>query len=159
LALEARTVCALDGYLFEHGEFSASFAKDDRIMTGLKVTARSRLLPLPLEHRNGPDLIIVPIVVSPSACAVFISPIMVTHRLSPFSNKARCSPACARDGRINIAATNAQHFRTLFRDRQEAISRIKFEYSYELWIDMESICPASGDSMGLHRVDWVLKIL
>jgi hypothetical protein len=78
LALEARTVCALDGYLFEHGEFSASFAKDDRIMTGLKVTARSRLLPLPLEHRNGPDLIIVPIVVSPSACAVFISPIMVT---------------------------------------------------------------------------------
>jgi len=49
LALEARTVCALDGYLFEHGEFSASFAKDDRIMTGLKVTARSRLLPLPLE--------------------------------------------------------------------------------------------------------------
>jgi hypothetical protein len=28
----------LDGYLFEHGEFSASFAKDDRITTGLKVT-------------------------------------------------------------------------------------------------------------------------
>ena len=28
----------LDGYLFEHGEFCASFAKDDRITTGLKVT-------------------------------------------------------------------------------------------------------------------------
>ena len=28
----------LDGYLMEHGEFSASFAKDDRITTGLKVT-------------------------------------------------------------------------------------------------------------------------
>ena len=28
----------LDGYLFEHGEFSAGFVKDDRITTGLKVT-------------------------------------------------------------------------------------------------------------------------
>jgi hypothetical protein len=28
----------LDGYLMEHGEFSASFAKDDRIKTGLEVT-------------------------------------------------------------------------------------------------------------------------
>jgi hypothetical protein len=28
----------LDGYLVEHGEFSASFAKDDRIKTGLEVT-------------------------------------------------------------------------------------------------------------------------
>jgi hypothetical protein len=28
----------LDGYLMEHGEFSASFVKDDRITTGLKVT-------------------------------------------------------------------------------------------------------------------------
>jgi hypothetical protein len=28
----------LDGYLMERGEFSASFAKDDRIAPGLKVT-------------------------------------------------------------------------------------------------------------------------
>ncbi|MBV8224286.1 MAG: hypothetical protein JO232_03750 [Verrucomicrobia bacterium] len=28
----------LDGYLMEHGEFSASFARDDRIAPGLKVT-------------------------------------------------------------------------------------------------------------------------
>jgi hypothetical protein len=28
----------LDGYVMEHGEFSASFAKDDRITSGLKVT-------------------------------------------------------------------------------------------------------------------------
>ena len=28
----------LDGYLVERGEFSASFAKDDRIKTGLEVT-------------------------------------------------------------------------------------------------------------------------
>jgi hypothetical protein len=28
----------LDGYLMEHGEFSASLAKDDRIKTGLEVT-------------------------------------------------------------------------------------------------------------------------
>ena len=28
----------LEGYLFEHGEFSASFAKDDRITTGLRLT-------------------------------------------------------------------------------------------------------------------------
>ena len=28
----------LDGYVMEHGEFSATFAKDDRIATGLKVT-------------------------------------------------------------------------------------------------------------------------
>ena len=28
----------LGGYLMEHGEFSASFAKDDRIAAGLKVT-------------------------------------------------------------------------------------------------------------------------
>ena len=27
-----------DGYLMEHGEFSASFVKDDRITTGLQVT-------------------------------------------------------------------------------------------------------------------------
>ena len=27
-----------DGYLFEHGKFSAGFIKDDRITTGLKVT-------------------------------------------------------------------------------------------------------------------------
>jgi hypothetical protein len=27
----------LDGYLVEHGEFSASFGKDDRIKTGLEV--------------------------------------------------------------------------------------------------------------------------
>jgi hypothetical protein len=27
----------LGGYVMEHGEFSASFAKDDRITTGLKV--------------------------------------------------------------------------------------------------------------------------